>query len=93
LGLQVFSELLFPCVLLVNRPVVFLRDTIPYSAEALMIHEIGNKNFPETILDLFSSCSPDFPRLLDKDLFRCPSCQLSSNIATIFGLNLIETIG
>jgi hypothetical protein len=56
LWFQVLFESLFPGVLLFNSPIGFFRDTIPYAAEALMVHEVCNKGFPKTILDLFATC-------------------------------------
>ena len=53
LRFQVLFESLLPDVLLLDSPIRFFRDPVPYSAEALMIHEVCNKGFTKPILNLF----------------------------------------
>ncbi|PYU78149.1 MAG: hypothetical protein DMG50_28490, partial [Acidobacteria bacterium] len=67
LEVQVLFESLFPGMLLLNSPIGFLRDPIPYSAEALMVHEVCNKGFTKPILDLFATCGFRLTSLFDKN--------------------------
>jgi|SRR6267378_3633836 len=89
LRFQVFFELLFPCVLLLNSPIRFLRDPIPYSAEALMIHEVRNKGFSKAILDLFVTCYFHFTSLFYKNSLRSSDREVSSHVTSIFDANVI----
>jgi len=92
LRFKVLFESLFPGMLLLNSPIGFLRDPIPYSAEALMIHEVCNKGFTKPILDLFATCRFRLTSLFDKNSLCSSYRELSSDVTSIFGPNVVQTI-
>jgi hypothetical protein len=75
-------------VLLLNSPIRFLRDPIPYSAEALMVHEVCNKRFTKAILDLFVTCYFHLTSLFYEDSLCSSDSQLSSHVTSIFDPNV-----
>jgi len=93
LRFQVLFESLFPCVLLLNSPIGFLRDPIPYSAEALVVHEVCNKGFTKAVLDLFATCCFHLTSLFYKNSLCSSYCELSSDLTSILGPNVIQTSG
>jgi len=80
-------------MLLLNGPIGFLRDPISYSAEALMVHEVCNKGFTKPILDLFATCRFRLTSLFDKNSLCSSYRELSSDVTSIFGPNVVQTIG
>ena len=93
LRFQVLFESLFPGMLLLNSPIGFLRDPIPYSAEALMVHEVCNKGFTKPILDLFATCGFRLTSLFDKNSLCNSYRELSSDVTSISDPHVVQTIG
>jgi hypothetical protein len=93
LRFQVLFESLLPGVLLLDSPIRFFRDPIPYSAEALMVHEVCNKGFTKAILDLFATYCFHLTSLFYKSSLRSSYRQLRSDVTSISGPNVIQTIG
>jgi hypothetical protein len=93
LRFKVLFESQFPGMLLLNGPIGFLRDPIPYSAQALMVHEVCNKGLTKPILDLFGSWSFYLASLFDKNSLCSSYRELSSEVTSIFGPNVVQTIG
>jgi len=79
-------------VLLLDRPIGFLRDPIPYSAEALMVHEVRNKGFTKTILDLFATYCLHLTSLFYKNSFCSSYRELSSDVTSVLGPNVFQAI-
>ena len=48
-----------------------------------MVHEVGNKGFPKTILDLFATCRVHLTSLFYKSSFCGSYLELSSNVTPI----------
>jgi hypothetical protein len=80
-------------VLLLKIPIGFLRDPTPYTAKALVVHELSNKSFPETILDLVVTHRLYVSSLFYKNSFCSSDRELSPDVTSIFVLYVIQTIG
>jgi hypothetical protein len=80
-------------VLLLDSPIRFFRDPVPYSAEALMVYEVCNKGFTKAILDLFATYRFRLTSLFYKNSLCSSYGELSSDVTSIFDPNVIQTIG
>jgi hypothetical protein len=79
-------------VLLLNSPIGFLCDPIPYTAEALMVHEVSDKGFTKAVLDLFATCCFHPTSLFYKNSLGSSYRELSSDVTPIFSSNVIQAI-